>query len=122
MLSDPKISAVDDESANHKASPAHKIEEDAAVMDGEGGEWLRLAGGGVVVDVVRWICFGWEKKKEKRADERERERGEEMKLNWALPKKGALPEILKGPRQAQAQRGFGNSFQPAIDAPQLFPH
>jgi len=29
------------------------MEEDAAVMDGEGGEWSRFAGRGVVVDVVR---------------------------------------------------------------------
>jgi hypothetical protein len=47
-------------------------------MDGEGEEWSRLAGSGVVVDVVRWFCFGWEKKKEERAsDERERGRGNE---------------------------------------------
>ncbi|KEH20173.1 hypothetical protein MTR_8g069555 [Medicago truncatula] len=43
-------------------------------MDGEGEEWSRLASSGVVVDVVRWFCFGWEKKKEERASD-ERERG-----------------------------------------------
>ncbi|KEH29097.1 hypothetical protein MTR_4g024865 [Medicago truncatula] len=52
-------------------------------MDGEGEEWSRLAGSGVVVDVVRWFCFGWEKKKEERAsDERERGRGNEIELRW----------------------------------------
>ncbi|KAF8090406.1 hypothetical protein N665_0477s0011 [Sinapis alba] len=36
---------------------------------------------------------------------------------------GALPEILEGPRQSfRPRRGFGNSFQPAIDAPRLVPH
>ncbi|AES62742.2 hypothetical protein MTR_1g106570 [Medicago truncatula] len=50
-------------------------------MDGEEEEWSRLAGSGVVVDVVRWFCFGWEKKKEERAsDERERGRGNEIEL------------------------------------------
>ena len=37
---------------------------------------------------------------------------------WALPwLEGALPEILCGPGP---QRGFGNSFQPAIDAPRYY--
>ncbi|KEH30021.1 hypothetical protein MTR_4g058715 [Medicago truncatula] len=57
-------------------------------MDGEGEEWSRLAGSGVVVDVVRWFCFGWEKKKEERAsDERERGRGNEIELS---------PHIISG--------------------------
>ncbi|KEH42008.1 hypothetical protein MTR_1g059780 [Medicago truncatula] len=60
-----------------------KIEGGAAVMDGEGEEWSRLASSGVVVDIVRWFCFGWEMKKEERAsDERERGRGNEIELRW----------------------------------------
>ncbi|CAN1269063.1 hypothetical protein LINPERPRIM_LOCUS13443, partial [Linum perenne] len=37
--------------------------------------------------------------------------------------KGALPEILEGHKaSSRPRRGFGNSFQPAIDAPRLLPH
>ncbi|RHN66244.1 hypothetical protein MtrunA17_Chr3g0088771 [Medicago truncatula] len=60
-------------------------------MDGEGEEWSQLAGSGVVVDVVRWFCFGWEKKKEERAsDERERGRGNEIELVIFILIKGII--------------------------------
>ncbi|AES95227.1 hypothetical protein MTR_5g023160 [Medicago truncatula] len=36
--------------------------------------------------------------------------------------KGVLPEILEGLSCPKPKRGFGNSFQPAIDAPRLEPH
>jgi len=48
------------------------MEEDAAVMDGEGGEWSRFAGRGVVVDVVRsdLLWLGEEKRGTRRKGKR----------------------------------------------------
>jgi len=58
------------------------MEEDAAVMDGEGGEWSPFAGGGVVVDVVRsdllWL------------GEEERGRGNEIELVISIFIKGIV--------------------------------
>ncbi|KEH39720.1 hypothetical protein MTR_1g007385 [Medicago truncatula] len=67
-------------------------------MDGEGEEWSRLAGSGVVVDVVRWFCFGWEKKKEERAsDERERGRRNEIELRGVAVAPPCHPQIRHRP-------------------------
>ncbi|KAL5823031.1 hypothetical protein ACOSQ3_020878 [Xanthoceras sorbifolium] len=45
--------------------------------------------------------------------------------NWncrALPKREPFQKFSKAKAEPRPKRGFGNSFQPAIDAPRLLPH
>ncbi|KAL5757971.1 hypothetical protein ACOSP7_020582 [Xanthoceras sorbifolium] len=40
----------------------------------------------------------------------------------ALPKREPFQKFSKAKAEPRPKRGFGNSFQPAIDAPRLLPH
>ncbi|KAL5756167.1 hypothetical protein ACOSQ2_020913 [Xanthoceras sorbifolium] len=45
--------------------------------------------------------------------------------NWncrALPNREPFQKFSKAKAEPRPKRGFGNSFQPAIDAPRLLPH
>ncbi|RHN63126.1 hypothetical protein MtrunA17_Chr4g0054911 [Medicago truncatula] len=41
---------------------------------------------------------------------------------WALPQGEPFQKFSKAKDKPRPKRGFGNSFQPAIDAPRLEPH
>ncbi|WZZ39274.1 hypothetical protein YC2023_035533 [Brassica napus] len=40
----------------------------------------------------------------------------------ALPRREPFQKFSKAQDKLRPRRGFGNSFQPAIDAPRLVPH
>nr|VDC88047.1 unnamed protein product [Brassica oleracea] len=46
----------------------------------------------------------------------------ELKICRALPRREPFQKFSKAQDKLRPRRGFGNSFQPAIDAPRLVPH